>query len=264
MATTSAAAVPTTTTSAAAAPTTTTTSTSAGAALPTGFSALGCFIDNGSGGRVLPIANGTSSTNTPAQCASRCRGLGYRFSGTEYSNECYCGNVQPTTNTASSQCNMACAGDNTQFCGAGNRINIVQDLNWVQTFFARPSFQTWNLMACYVDSASARTLPNAINLGATGGPNNATIANCLSACAAAGYTYCGEEYYAECYGSNTAPSASSVAPGSSDPLAAGCSFPCRGNSTEACGGANRVLVYVNNGTSTTTATRQRRHPRNLW
>jgi len=268
--TTSAAAVPTTssTTSAVVVPTTsstvpaTTTSTSASAALPSGFSALGCFIDNGSGGRVLPYSNGASSTNTPAQCAANCRALGYQFSGTEYANECYCGNTLPTTNTTSTQCNMACAGDSTQFCGAGNRINIVQDLNWVQTFFARASFQTWNLMACYVDSGSARTLPNAVNLGATGGPNNATIPNCLSACAAAGYTYCGEEYYSECYGSNTAPAASLIAPGSSDPLAAGCNYACRGNKTEACGGSNRVLVYINNGTAA--PSQQRRHAKMLW
>ena len=103
------------------------------------------------------------------------------------------------------------------------------------------------MMACYVDSVSSRSLPNSVSLSASGGSGNATIGNCMDACAASGYLYCGEEYYSECYGSNTAPTAQ-VAPGS-DPLSAGCNFPCNGNKTEACGGANRVLVYINNGTS---------------
>lgn len=144
---------------------------------------------------------------------------------------------------------MPCAGDATQKCGAGNRINIVQDLTWKQTFFARQSFQTWNLLNCYVDG-SPRTLPNAVSLSAFGGSNNATIANCLSACQAAGYTYCGEEYYSECWASNTAPTAA-VAAGA-DPLAAGCNYPCNGNKTEACGGSNRILIYINNGTAAIT------------
>lgn len=60
-------------------------------------------------------------------------------------------------------------------------------------------------MSCYVDSTSSRTLPNGVSLSAFGGANNATIANCLDACAAGGYVYCGEEYYSECYGSSSAP-----------------------------------------------------------
>lgn len=74
-----------------------------------------------------------------------------------------------------------------------------------------------------------------------------TIANCLNACQAQGYAYCGAEYYSECYGSAAVPNASLAIAG--DALAAGCSYPCNGNQTEACGGANRVLVYINNSTT---------------
>lgn len=69
----------------------------------------------------------------------------------------------------------------------------------------------------------------------------------MEACAAKGYAYCGEENYAECFASNDEPAASALATGA-DQLAAGCDYPCKGNSSEACGGSNRILVYANNGT----------------
>ncbi|KAH0148413.1 hypothetical protein KCU67_g11454, partial [Aureobasidium melanogenum] len=100
-------------------------------------------------------------------------------------------------------------------------------------------------MACYTDNTNGRVLPNTMSM--TGGANNATIANCLDACAKSGLTVCGAEYYQECYGGSVAPSSSLIA--GSDPLAAGCNYPCNGNKTEACGGSNKILVYINNGTA---------------
>lgn len=92
----------------------------------------------------------------------------------------------------------------------------------------------------------------------------------MAACQAKGFAYCGEEYYAECYGGNAKPDEGLLAPGK-DALKAGCDFPCRGNASEvsclpgveedcalrgkdadfrqACGGSNRILVYINNGTT---------------
>ena len=99
-------------------------------------------------------------------------------------------------------------------------------------------------MACYTDSVSARSLSNSVAIA--GGASNATIANCLDSCRAKRYAYCGAEYYNECYGANALGSSAAAIGG--DPLAAGCSYACSGNKTEACGGSNRILVYVNNGT----------------
>lgn len=239
---------PTPSSSVAASSSSSSSSTSSAAALPSNYVALGCYVDNTNNARALPYSASPSS-NTPANCAAACSKLGYKYSGTEYSSQCFCGPTLPNTNTTASTCNMACSGDSTQTCGGPNRLNIVQDLSWKQTFFVRQSYQTWNLAGCYVDVVSNRTLPNGVNLNAYGGANNATIANCLSACQAAGYTYCGEEYYTQCYGSNTAPAASLIASPANDPLAAGCGYACAGNSTESCGGSNRIIVYVNNGTA---------------
>lgn len=137
---------------------------------------------------------------------------------------------------------MQCSGDNTKMCGAGYRLSVVVDNTWKQTFFARQRYSTWNLMNCYIDGSS-RTLPNVVDLSASGGSSNATVAHCLDACAAKGYLYCGAEYYSECYGGQLAPTAA-VALGA-DPLSAGCNYPCTGNKTEACGGSYRIQVYVN-------------------
>lgn len=226
-----------------------TSSTSASSTLPSGFSYVGCFADSSTGTRALPVSNGTSSTQTPQQCAQNCRAMGYKYSGTEYANECYCGNYVPTNNVTGSDCNMPCKGDSTQDCGAGNRLSVVVDSTYSQTFFARQSYNNWNLVGCYSDSTAKRSLANGVSLSAFGGANNATIANCMQACQARGFTYCGEEYYSECYGSNTPPTTSKVA--GDDPLAAGCNYPCKGNSTESCGGSGKIIVYstLNNATA---------------
>lgn len=211
--------------------------------LTSGFSSVGCFVD---GSRPLPIANGSSSANTPQVCASNCRALDYKYSGTEYGQECWCGEYLPDTPAPSSDCSMACTGDKTQNCGAGNRLSVVVDSNWQQTFFARSSYSSWNLMSCYIDSTGTRLLPKSVST--PGGAKNMTIANCLDSCRSGGFIFCGAEYYGECYGSNTAPANTSIASGS-EPLAMGCDLPCYGNSTESCGGSGKIIVYTNNGTT---------------
>ncbi|CAD0022500.1 unnamed protein product, partial [Aureobasidium pullulans] len=219
-----------------------TSSTSSALSLPTGFSSYGCFIDGNP--RALAYSAGSKSDNTPYKCASTCQSLGYKYAGTEYGSECWCANAAPTSSTKATDCNMACSGDKTQTCGAGNRLSVYVDNTWTQKFSARPSYGSWNLMACYTDGSNGRILPQTMSM--TGGSNNATIANCLDACAKSGLRVCGAEYYQECYGGSIAPSASLIA--GSDPLTSGCNYPCTGNKTEACGGSNKILVYINNGT----------------
>ncbi|KAI5199776.1 hypothetical protein E4T39_06075 [Aureobasidium subglaciale] len=217
-------------------------STSASLSLPTGFASYGCFVDGNP--RALAYSAGSKSDNTPYKCASTCQSLGYKYAGTEYGSECWCANTAPSTSTKATDCNMPCAGDNTQTCGAGNRLSVYVDNTWTNKFSARPSYGNWNLMACYVDGTDGRVLPTGVSM--TGGADNATIANCLDACTRSGLTVCGAEYYQECYGANVVPASKYIA--GSDPLTSGCNYPCTGNKTEACGGSSRILVYINNGT----------------
>lgn len=219
--------------------------------MPTGFSSLGCYQD--AGGRSLSVQAFSNSSNTPTFCAAQCRKLGYRYAGVEYGSECWCdnfiSNAGASAGSGQTGCSMACAGDKTQTCGGGNRMQIYKDANWQQKLYTIQAYNKWNFTDCLVDKGSPRTLN--VTLIAS---NTQTVESCLQQCQAKNLAYCGVEYGLECYGGNlTATSLTTLsAPsqGSSDPLARGCNMPCKGNTTEACGGPSRVLVYQFNANGT--------------
>lgn len=108
------------------------------------FSYVGCFTE-GRNGRALG-----SSTNNPAyaksngtsmtveMCASICFDKGYNWMGLEYGQECYCNQDGPINNALKApngdrECNMLCKGDNTEFCGAGSRLNVYQKIGLTVT-----------------------------------------------------------------------------------------------------------------------------------
>ena len=58
----------------------------------------------------------------------------------------------------------------------------------------------------------------------------------MSTCLSKGYTLSGTEYADECYCANSYAPDSVLA-------SSGCNMPCAGNSTETCGGPNRLTTY---------------------
>ncbi|KAH8891152.1 glyoxal oxidase like protein [Thozetella sp. PMI_491] len=64
-----------------------------------------------------------------------------------------------------------------------------------------------------------------------------TIESCISFCTSKGFQYAGVEYSQECY------CGSSLAAGSESASMTDCSMACSGNSTEACGGPNRLNLF---------------------
>lgn len=205
--------------------------------------------------RTLNAASYTSSSNTPAVCASFCSGKGYRYSGTEDGNLCFCSNyiLNPgaTAGSGQSGCTTACPGGTGQMCGGSNRISIVQDKKWQQKLFTVQSLGKWTFQDCVVDTVSPRTLGTTL---ASGSSN--TVATCLSACKAKGLTYCGVEYSGECFGAASLPTTlkSATNAGSSDPIARGCNMPCSGNSTLACGGSSLLGLYKYTASQASTGT----------
>jgi len=153
---------------------------------------------------------------------------------------------------------MACSGDKKQYCGAGNRLSVVFNNN-APTFGPPYNLGDWYAYGCMSDSTSKRTLGNTVSLSNYGGSTNATIENGLMACAAKGYLYCGFEYYSEVYGTRLVPNTSLIladarnltlsedASGMAAMVAAGCNYKCTGNSNEACGGSNKLMVYWRSG-----------------
>ncbi|KAG9005542.1 hypothetical protein FRB94_001469 [Tulasnella sp. JGI-2019a] len=103
--------------------TTTTTAVASGTAAPSGY--LGCYIDSGSS-RTLGAYTVTTSTMTNAQCVQTCSGLGYAYAGTEYGNECYCGNTLPASlkDATTADCNAPCAGATGQICGGTYKLSV--------------------------------------------------------------------------------------------------------------------------------------------
>ncbi|KAG6007584.1 hypothetical protein E4U21_005782 [Claviceps maximensis] len=80
---------------------------------------------------------------------------------------------------------------------------------------------------CYKDNTPGRQLPSLILA-----TDAMTIATCIQACQAKGYTFCGTQYHRECWAGNTLPliKASDV----------NCNFYCKGSLKQTCGGNGDV------------------------
>ncbi|CAG8950885.1 hypothetical protein HYFRA_00003102 [Hymenoscyphus fraxineus] len=93
------------------------------------YSRIGCYTE-GNGTRALSGATKVDySATTVESCATFCNAEGWAVMGVEYGGECYCGT--PTSFAASgsalvadADCNMLCAGSPSEYCGAGNRLDI--------------------------------------------------------------------------------------------------------------------------------------------
>ena len=88
----------------------------------------------------------------------------------------------------------------------------------------------WTYLGCYTEPSTVRALP--LKSFVT---SNMTAEYCASL--AVNYAYFGLEYHDECWVANTLSPGSVIAP-STD-----CAKTCYGNSSEVCGGANRLNLY---------------------
>ena len=97
------------------------------------------------GQRALGFQQPGGDTNTVENCISTCIGLNYTVAGLEYSSQCFCDNdlYNGASKTAESNCNMPCAGNSTEMCGAGNILSIYNTGNL--TIFQPPASQNSSL-----------------------------------------------------------------------------------------------------------------------
>lgn len=91
----------------------------------------------------------------------------------------------------------------------------------------------WAYQGCYSDSVSHRVLSGASYASGT----SMTDEGCMTYCAGAGFPVAGVEYSQECY-CDYELDASASKEAETD-----CNMPCSGNSSELCGGSNRLNVY---------------------
>ncbi|KAK6343669.1 hypothetical protein TWF730_011259 [Orbilia blumenaviensis] len=209
-----------------------TTTTTTGAATPTinpgtnGFTYYGCYSDDVNA-RVLSNQYVDANGMTIAACMDRA--AGYNFAGVEYGQECWYGNALSGSNGESSGCNMPCPGKANELCGGGNRIQLYKNPSYQPP--NTPNLGAFTSGGCYTDSVESRGLDHTTTDAAM------TIQKCLQF--AAGFKYAAVQYHNECFWGNELKS-SSVPAASED-----CNAPCAGDSSQMCGGGNRLSLYIN-------------------
>ncbi|KAK2058615.1 WSC-domain-containing protein [Colletotrichum caudatum] len=190
----------------------------------------GCYSDQASA-RTLTTRMNLPGDLTVSECTTACAAQGFLYAGVEYGSECFCGTSIQNGGApiSASSCNMACAGDKTQYCGGPAAINIYMSS---KPLTGSPSAIPYGwAQTCYTDSTSQRALSYKV-------PNLSkfSAAQCVSQCDSLNYKYAGVEYGSECYCGNTIDGGNKPAPN-------GCDMACDGNRYDTCGGAGHINIY---------------------
>ncbi|KAK1782113.1 hypothetical protein QBC45DRAFT_345145 [Copromyces sp. CBS 386.78] len=172
---------------------------------------------------------------TNEACISFCTARGFQYAGTQYAQECYCGESIATTavKLEDSQCSMACKGNATEPCGGPSKLSIFHSSAAVGPQ-PNPGVNGFSHLGCYSEGTTGRTLT--FGVGTIPGASM-TVGKCTAACDSSGYKYAGVEFGGECFCGNR------ISNGGA-PATSGCTMLCNGNSTEFCGGGNRLNIYI--------------------
>ncbi|KAJ3749042.1 WSC domain-containing protein [Lentinula detonsa] len=85
----------------------------------------GCFVDNTSQRTLIMQVEPPSSSVSPPTCADTCTFYGYTTMGTEFGDECWCGNdTGSAAQVADTECAMTCNANRDYFCGDANRLSV--------------------------------------------------------------------------------------------------------------------------------------------
>lgn len=162
---------------------------------------IGCASDLlNNAGRALRGASMTSANMTAAVCKAFCssanKGNGYQFYGTEYKNECFCGNtisqgnmmLSATSTPSNSTCKMQCGGSSTEICGGAGALSLYNN-----TAYSAPQVNSpiakYVAQQCLTEGSGGRALQ-----GASYANNNMTQETCVAFCGAKSMQYAGVEY----------------------------------------------------------------------
>jgi len=182
---------------------------------------------------MVPLAS-----NSPEACTAACDSLGYTFAGVEFGAECHCGNgfTGPISTVPHTNCNMECTGNGSEFCGAGNLIQVFQGPNPPHAAQLPTGWSIFADAPCAQDSAARMftdTLIAGPSLAATDTP-----AACVAFCIENGFTKAGVEGGDECYCGTEF----RATPEALDPSE--CDLPCQGAPGTVCGGDFAIQLYT--------------------
>ncbi|KAF3934543.1 hypothetical protein ABW19_dt0208421 [Dactylella cylindrospora] len=205
---------------------------STGASGNSNWDYVGCWTDDVAD-RSLQDLSYAADDNSLAKCSDFCAGFAYL--GLEYGSECYCGNSLGGSAADASTCYKACTGS-SEICGGDNRLNLYRAKPAATTTVSgsTPTPSLWVDMGCYKDYTGNRTL-----IGKSTTSTSNTAAWCYNYCNGLGYTFFATEYSNECY-------CGSAIVGVGVPVSSGCTYKCAGDSTQFCGGSNRMNMYMVN------------------
>ncbi|KAF8849870.1 heme peroxidase [Acephala macrosclerotiorum] len=87
------------------------------------YNYFGCYTE-GANVRALGAASYPNDANTIESCVAACSP--YLYAGAEYGRECWCADSfgAGATLAPDSDCSMTCAGNQYEFCGAGDRLSV--------------------------------------------------------------------------------------------------------------------------------------------
>jgi hypothetical protein len=162
---------------------------------------IGCFRDNNPGRQLSTNVYSDTKNNTNDKCISACYTAGWIYAGTQYQQECWCGNAIPTQRDLERDCNYVCTGNGSQTCGGNGyfadnaRMSLFADLNRFKNVTS-PGLSIpqlvdgYNYVGCYAEKGG-----KAMNLKATTDSRFMTVEFCAAVCTP--YPYFSVEYAQE-------------------------------------------------------------------
>ncbi|PHH67654.1 hypothetical protein CDD82_1234 [Ophiocordyceps australis] len=202
-----------------------------------GYKLVSCWTE-GSNVRALNGISFANDTMTLEKCMNYCSA--YVYWGTEYGRECYCGNslAPSSSNAPLTDCNMVCGGNSSDFCGAGNRIELYSTTSApatptpTATLTHKATVTPYTLVGCWTEGKGSRALDQKAS-------TSGSMSNEACAASCAGYKYFGTEYGSECYCGSYIDETSAAAP------LGECNMACGGDAYAYCGASNRLELYMN-------------------
>jgi WSC domain len=166
---------------------------------------IGCFKDNNPGRQLATKIYADTANNSNDRCISTCAAAGWIFAGTQYQQECWCGDAIPIEQDPERDCNYACTGNANETCGGngyfgdGARVSLFADSTRFVNVTAPPlsvpqSVNGYDYVGCYAEkngkAVSGKTLINGTSM---------TVEMCAAYCSSNSLNYFSVEYAQECY-----------------------------------------------------------------
>jgi hypothetical protein len=225
----------------------------------------GCYSSPGPTTGLLGASdyNFNSNTMTNDVCAKACLARNSTWFGTYYGNTCYCGKTYDL-GTGSfiprDQCTRKCFGNSSEVCGDLYKLSVFNLTNAqieLDTYNHPAGFagKSTGVFCLYTDSAGCYAEGNGVMAlaGNAWSLNTMTVSQCLNGCSELGYKFAGLKSGNQC-------NCGSTFNGGIKLPYSQCQTMCPGNTTQTCGGDNRIELFNTTAATVTPATQRAARP----